>query len=106
MLGARRFLSGRRTIRSPGVLFLTRAETGEIAAAGGAPVGSGAAAQQDYGPAGRVIVLFAPGAQILAVAARAAGEFPGSVGPDAGPPARTAPAAAQRINSEERLDFL
>ena len=92
--------------RAPAMLFLASAEAGEIAAAGGAAVRSRAAAQQDHGPARRMIVLLAPGAQILAIAAGTAGKPPGSVGPNAGSPACAAFAAAQRVDPEKRPNFL
>ena len=98
----RLFRHGHRVV-APAMLFLARAEAREIAAAGRAAIRSGAASQQDHGPARRVIILFAPGAQILAIAARAAGESPGAVGPDAGSPAGAALTAAQkRMNSRRR----
>ena len=86
--------------------FLARAKTGEIAPAGRAPIRSGAAAQHDHRPAWRMVILFAPGGQFLAVTTGTARVFPGSGRPDAGSPAASAAPAAQWVNPEERADFL
>src|SRR5579863_1831214 len=81
----------------PGEPLLAFAETGEIAAAGRATIRRGAQAQQNARPAGRVIVLLAPGGEFLAIAPRAARIFPVAVFPDAGFPARVATPAPQGI---------
>jgi hypothetical protein len=90
----------------PAMLFFACSETGEIAAAGGAAIRGGTAAQQNHSPTRRVIVLLAPGAQILAIAAGTAGKSPGSISPYAGFPARAAFAATQRVDSEQSPNFL
>lgn len=51
-----------------------------------------------------MIILLAPGGEILAIAARAAGIFPGSAGPDAGFPTGPAAAAAQGIDAEDAFE--
>lgn len=91
---------------TPGMFFLAGPETGEVTAAGGAAIRRGAEPEHHERPARRVVILLAPGGQLLTVAARAAGVFPGSVGPDAGCPARAAAAATQRINTEEGTKLL
>jgi hypothetical protein len=91
---------------APGMFFLARAETGEIASAGRAAIRSGATTQQDHCPARGMIILFAPGAQILAITAGTPGKSPRSIGPNAGLPTGAAFAAAQRVDSEERPNFL
>ena len=88
------------------MLFLARAEACEITTAGWASIRRGATSKQDHGPARRMVVLLAPGAQILAIASGTAGKSPGSVGPYAGSPASAAFAAAQWIDPEECTDFL
>src|SRR5437016_857363 len=50
----------------PAIPLFAGPEAGEIAAAGGAAIGSGAEPQQDHGPLRRAIILLAPGGQILA----------------------------------------
>ena len=96
----------RASLMSPTEAFLAPFKAGEIAAAGGAAIRGGTAAQQNHSPTRRVIVLLAPGAQILAIAAGTAGKSPGSISPYAGFPARAAFAATQRVDSEQSPNFL
>ena len=90
----------------PGEFFLTPFEAGEVAAAGDAAVRSCTEAQPQLGPAGRAVVLFAPGGKLLAIALRAARVFPGGGFPGAGGPAGIAAAAAQRANPDQALEPL
>jgi hypothetical protein len=90
----------------PGEFFLTPLEAGEVAAAGDTAVRGGAEAQLQRGPAGRAVVLFAPGGKLLAIALRAARVFPGGGFPGAGGPASLAAAAAQGANPDQALDPL
>src|SRR5208282_2175345 len=96
------FRGGDRIAGAPTVFFLAGAETGEIAAAGGAAVRCGAASQHNHGPARRMVVLLAPGSQFLPVTARTPRKFPVPGGPHAGRPAVVTTAAAQRVDSENR----
>ena len=98
------FRDGR--FRAPTVSFLAGTEAGEVAAARWTAVRSGAAAKHDQRPAGRVIVLLAPGSQLLTIAARTAGELPRSGSPHAGSPSGAAAAAAKRVNTEESAKLL
>ena len=75
----------------PGEFFLAPFEAGEVAAAGNAAVRSGAEAQPQCGPAGRAVVLFAPGGKLLAITFGAACVFPGGGFPGAGGPAHLLP---------------
>jgi len=90
---------------SPRIAFLARAETGEIAAARRAAVGSRADTQHDARPGRRMVVMLAPGGQLLPVAARAARVFPGPRSPRAGFPTGLAAPAAQRINPHQPFDI-
>ena len=90
----------------PGEPLLAFTETGEVAAAGRAPVRRGAQAQQNARPAGRVIVLLAPGGEFLAIAARTARIFPCAVLPNTGLPARAATPAPQWILADQSAQLL
>ena len=90
----------------PGKLFLALFEAREIAAARRATVGRRAQAQLDYCPTRRVVVVFAPGGEFLAIAFGAARVSPGGRMPDAGYPASLAAPAAERagaVNSAKPL---
>jgi hypothetical protein len=89
---------------TPGELFLTLFEAGEVTAAGDAAVRSGAQPQLQQSPAGRAVVLFAPGGKLLAIALRAARVFPGGGFPSTGGPAGIAAAAAQGANPNQALE--
>src|SRR5580658_3963429 len=75
-------------------------EAGEITAAGRAAEGTGAEAQQDPCPSGRIIVVRGPFGKFLAVTPGTARVPPGSVGPDAGLPAVVAAAATKIRNAQ------
>jgi hypothetical protein len=90
----------------PGEPLLAFTEAGEVAAAGCAPVRRGAQAQQNPRPAGRVIVLLAPGSEFLAIAAPAARIFPCAVLPNAGFPACVATTAPQWILADQSKKLL
>jgi hypothetical protein len=105
-LRRRRLFRRRRIPGAPTQLLFARAKAGEIASAGGTTVGSSTAAEHDNRPARRMIVLLAPSGKVLTVAARAAGELPGSRSPHAGCPTASAAAAAEWVNSEKCSNFL
>ena len=88
----------------PSEFFLTLFEAGEVAAARDAAVRSGTEAQLQRGPAGRPVILFAPGGKLLAIALRAARVFPGGGFPGAGGPAGIAAAAAQWANPDQAFE--
>jgi hypothetical protein len=90
----------------PGEPLLASAKAGEVAAAGRATVRRSAQAQQNARPAGRVIVLLAPGGEFLAIAPRAARIFPCAVLPNTGFPARVATPAPQRILADQSAKLL
>jgi len=90
----------------PSEVFLALLETGEVAAAGDTAVRSGAEAQQQGGPAGRAIVLPAPGGKLLAIAFWAARVFPSGGFPGTSGPAGIAAAAAQRANADQAFEPL
>ena len=90
----------------PGEPLFAFTETGKVAAAGRAPVRSGTQAQQNARPAGRVIVLLAPGGEFLAIAARTARIFPCAVLPNTGLPARAATPAPQWILADQSAKLL
>ena len=90
----------------PGKPLLAFAEAGEIAAAGRATVRRSAQAQQNARPAGRIIVLLAPGGEFLPIAAWTARISPRSVLPHTGFPARVATPASQRILADQAAQRL
>ena len=103
----RRFFgAGRGISRAPAMFFAAWTVTGEIAPARRTTVGSGAATEHNDGPARRVIVLFAPGRQILAITSGTTGELPCSRSPHAGAPSCAATTATKRVNSKKRANFL
>ena len=91
---------------TPGEPFPASPEAGEVTTAGGAAVRRGADSQQETRPARRVIILFAPGAQFLAVTAGAARILPSPVGPHAGFPTMMAAPAPQRIDPQPAAEEL
>jgi uncharacterized protein DUF5612 len=106
-VGGRRFDRLRGGLRlAPGVSLPTFLKAREVAAAGGAAVRRRSDSKEKANPGRWMVVLLAPGSQILAVTARAASIFPGSIGPCAGFPTRSATAAAQGIDPYQRPHYL
>ena len=91
---------------TPTEAFLAPPEAGEIAAARRTAVGCGPQPQKQRYPAPRIIVLFAPGGEFLAVAARAARVSPCALRPNTGLPAIAATAATQGINADDAAQHL
>lgn len=102
----RRRCSFHASLITPTEAFLAPPEAGEIAAAGGAAVGGGANAQKKPGPARRMVILLAPGGELLAIAAGAVCVLPRALRPRAGLPAMAATAATERINTGDAAEHL
>src|SRR5579884_2174972 len=84
----------------PGKPFLAAAKTCEITPASRTAIRGRPKTQQDLGPVRRVIILLAPGSQLLAIATGTARVSPGATEPNAGIPAVPATAAAKRIDAD------
>jgi hypothetical protein len=91
----------RASLVPPTEALLAPPEAGEIAAACRAAVGSRADAQEERGPARRMIILLAPRRQLLAVAAGATCVSPRALCPHARLPASVATTATQGINAQD-----
>ncbi len=90
----------------PGISFLAVLEAREIASAGSAAIGRSSQTQRKLGPPARVVILLAPGGQVLAVTARAACESPRPAGPRTGFPSGPAAPAPQGIDPHNPLEVL
>ena len=112
ILAARRFCRWLRLASLQSLLlpprepFLAVLKTCEIAPARRAPIRRGPQPHLDDRPRGRMVILLAPGGQILAIATRAAGIFPVAAGPSAGFPSGMAFPAPQRIYPKNRFKVL
>ena len=91
---------------TPGESLFAGAEAGEITATEFAAVGRGAETKFQDGPAGWIVILLGPGAELQAQTSRAAGITNRGKAPDGGFKTVLALTAAERKNSEQTPEAL